>query len=370
MKKNEEVIHWIESYLNGQMLHEERDEFENRLKYDSDFREIVSKEQNFISLVVEYGERQKLKFQLDQFHANLPMEEYIQLYQPKPTIIYTLWKRYRVGVAIAASLVVFAFSLALHYINQEKLLGQNNQVIALRRKIDRILSSQNTLDNNLGNHYNKKSFASNSNGYGGTAFLINLKGYLLTNDHVLEGADSVFVQNRRGESFEAQIVFNDKSSDLAILKILDSTFTLREKIPYTFSKTDPELSEPVFTLGYPRDEMVFNQGYLSALTGYQGDTLNYQVSMAVNPGNSGGPILDNKGNILGILSAKQTSADGVAYAVRSSCLFTLANHHPEDSLFCALVASLRVHKGSSLNGLSRKSQIKKIQDYIYMVRTN
>jgi len=265
-------------------------------------------------------------------------------------------------VAIAASMGVLAVSLTLHYLSQEKIIGQSNQVTALRRKVDKILSTQKNLINNSNSPQNNRIE------YGGTAFLMNTKGYLLTNFHVLEGSDSVYIENSKGKSYKTSLVYSNKAYDLAILKIEDSSFKMISKLPYTFSNQKPKLSEPVFTLGYPREEIVYGQGYLSAVTGYEGDTLNYQVSIPVNPGNSGGPVLDGKGNVLGILSAKQTSADGVAFAIRSTCLFNLAKDPAADSVLHSFLKSTRNQKAANLKGLNHQQLVEKIQDCIFMVK--
>jgi len=365
MEVEKEILDWIDRYITGQMSEAEKNHFEAVLRNDSELRDKVSSHEEFLNLLVDYRENRNLKTELDKIHSSLPLEEMVELYKPQHSKIYILWKRYRVGVAIAASMGVLAISLTLHYLSQEKLKGQSNQVTALRRKLDKILSIQPSLISAHPQHsISQKSFE-----YGGTAFLLDTKGYLITNYHVLEGADSVYIQNRKGDSYKTILAYSNKAYDLAILKIEDTSFKSLGKLPYSLSQEKPGLSEPVFTLGYPRDEIVYNQGYLSAITGYEGDTLNYQVSMAVNPGNSGGPVLDSKGNILGILSAKQTSADGVAYAVRSTCLYDLANAKTGDSVLSQIISHYKTHRTSNqLAGLNRQQQIKKIQDFIFMVK--
>lgn len=364
MDMEKEILDWIERYVNGQMSVEEKAHFELVLMNDTDLQAKVGQHKFFLNLLNDFGDNRNLQNLMDKTHASLPVNEFVELYKPQPSTIYKLWKRYRVGVAIAASMGVLAISLTLHFMSQEKIKGQSNQVTALRRKVDKILSTQPNLNN--GGTTNKPSSAPFQ--YGGTAFLMDTKGYLITNYHVLEGADSVYIENRKGVSYKSILVYSNKTYDLAILKIQDSSFKVNSKIPYTFSSTQPELSEPVFTLGYPRDEIVYNQGYLSAVTGYEGDTLNYQVSMAVNPGNSGGPVLDNKGEVLGILSAKQTSADGVAYAVRSTWLYNLSTNSEVDSLIHKIIQNSHNHKLNTLAGLNRQQQIKKIQDFVFMVK--
>ena len=108
---------------------------------------------------------------------------------------------------------------------------------------------------------------------GGTSFLIDGKGYLVTNAHVVKGSSTIIVQNTKGQEFKAQLVFIDEVKDLAIIKIDDKDYKPFNTLPYSIRKTNTDLGEQIFTLGFPRDEVVYNEGYLSAKTGYDGDTL-------------------------------------------------------------------------------------------------
>ena len=103
---------------------------------------------------------------------------------------------------------------------------------------------------------------------------------------------------------------------------------------------------------------------MSSRTGYAGDTLAYQVSIPVNPGNSGGPLLDSYGNVIGIISGKQTHFDGAAFAIKSKFLLKSLETISQEALDTKLVLS----KKNMLAGLDRKDQIKKLQNYIFMVK--
>ncbi|RZK59119.1 MAG: serine protease [Pedobacter sp.] len=120
----------------------------------------------------------------------------------------------------------------------------------------------------------------------------------------------------------------------------------------------------VYTLGYPKDDVVLGDGYVSSKTGLNGDTVAYQVAIPVNPGNSGGPLLDNSGNVVGVINGKETKTDGAAFAVKSKYIMEALNAIPQDSL------SRRVAYGkrSSLLGLKRNQQVQKIQDYVFMIK--
>jgi len=147
--------------------------------------------------------------------------------------------------------------------------------------------------------------------------------------------------------------------------IRDDNFKAAKNLPYTFKSTASDLGEDIYTIGFPRDEAVYGQGYLSSATGYAGDTIAYQISIPVNPGNSGGPVLDNRGNVIGIISGKQTGIDGAAFAIKTKMLIDAINDIPADSLQGKIILNSRKN---NLAGLARTEQIKHLRDYIYMVK--
>ena len=137
---------------------------------------------------------------------------------------------------------------------------------------------------------------------------------------MVRGATRIEVQNSLGE-YDARIIQLDPTADLALLKIDDTSYHAFNGLPYGISKTDGELGEDLFILGYPRPEIVYGQGYLSAATGFEGDTTEFQLTIAANPGNSGTPVLNNDGQVIGIVSGSQHNAQGMVFAVRSRNIF-------------------------------------------------
>jgi serine protease Do len=121
----------------------------------------------------------------------------------------------------------------------------------------------------------------------------------------------------------------------------------------------------VFTLGYPREDVVYGEGSLSARSGFEGDTAFYQVSIPVNPGNSGGPLLDERGNLIGVVSGRQNDAQSAAFATKSSYLVRLV-----DSLAATAKANAPYHlpRYGQLAGSGRPQQLKKLQDYVFVVK--
>ena len=166
----------------------------------------------------------------------------------------------------------------------------------------------------------------------GTGFAIHDK-YIVTNYHVIKDATKIgiFTSDSKDKSeFTAEIYACDTTNDLAILKILDNSFVGFRDIPYCIKTQLSDIGEDVFTLGYPLISTMGNNvklstGIISSQTGFKNDISLYQISTPIQPGNSGGPLFDNKGNLVGVVCAYHAQAEGVGYAIKASYLYALAN---------------------------------------------
>jgi serine protease Do len=198
-----------------------------------------------------------------------------------------------------------------------------------------------------------------------TGFLIDPKGLMITNAHVVKKSNNITVVNSKGDQFNAFVVQLDVTRDVAIIKIDDSKFKSFSALPYNISKASSELAEPVFTLGFPRDEIVYSEGYMSARTGYKGDTLSCQVAVPANPGNSGGPVFNHNGEVIGILTGKQDEADDVAFAIRAKYIFQAVEQVKKNPIY----QNVKINaKSNTLAGLTKQQQVKKIEDCVFMVK--
>jgi len=163
------------------------------------------------------------------------------------------------------------------------------------------------------------------------------------------------------------VVYTDKTKDIAILKIMDEDFKPYNSVPYSISKTSARLAEPIFTLGYPKNEIVYGQGYLSSLTGRNGDTLSCQIEIAANHGNSGSPILNRNGEVVGILNARQTSMEGFTFAIQGKYIYNALDELKRSDTSHQRV---KLNSRSQIAGMERTEQVNKVEDYIYMVKVN
>ena len=156
------------------------------------------------------------------------------------------------------------------------------------------------------------------------------KDLVVTNYHVVENAKSLSINNPETDGnlfYTAQIVLIDKVNDLAVLRVTDSNFK-GFKIKYGMKYNIADIGSDIFVLGYPLIETMgkdikLTTGVISAKTGFQGDVSQYQISAAVQPGNSGGPLFDNKGNLIGIVSSKHRGTENVGYAIKLNYLKNL-----------------------------------------------
>ena len=148
-----------------------------------------------------------------------------------------------------------------------------------------------------------------------------------TNNHVVDGATHLYVYFPETKArFKAETITVDATNDLALVRISDPDFNGFPTIRYGFKKTPEDVGTEVFVLGYPRvdtmgEEVKLTTGVVSSRSGFQGNQSQYQVSAPVQPGNSGGPLFNENGELIGIISAKHTDgAENVSYAVKLSYL--------------------------------------------------
>lgn len=164
----------------------------------------------------------------------------------------------------------------------------------------------------------------------GTGFLISNQGYVVTNHHVIENASSIIIKGGYLglTSLDASVVLTDRRNDLCILKVELPAVSSLTQIAYGFDDALAKAGESVFCMGYPLTPLMGSDvkttsGIISSNTGYQGDVSTYQVSSPVQPGNSGGPLFDESGNVIGIINAMIPGAENVAYAIKLSYLNNL-----------------------------------------------
>lgn len=358
MKNEIELEAIIEDYLNGKLTADEVKAFEQLRNNDPIVDHKVVSHKVFLDSMNQYATVLLLKQQMDTAHDLIDVESISSKVKPHSSIIVRFWRNNKSAIAVAAS---FLFLASVVFFGQTK---QDGNLQLLRGEVSKIKNSQSSLIRKIdyNNKVPKNTVAPAK--FGGSGFAISSNGYILTNYHVIKGADSLYVQNSKGLSFKVVAAYTDPVNDIAILKISDLSFQNLGTLPYSIKTTSAGIGEPVYTLGYPKDDVVLGDGYVSSKTGLNGDTVAYQIAIPVNPGNSGGPLLDNNGNVVGVINGKEMKTDGAAFAVRSKYIMEALNAIPNDSL----IKKVAYGKRSPLKGLKRNKQVEKIQDYVFMVK--
>lgn len=202
--------------------------------------------------------------------------------------------------------------------------------------------------------------------WSGTGFALN-NGYVVTNYHVVEDAKSIDISGINEDfsvSYKASVVATDKVNDLAIVKISDSRFNGFGALPYAVETQMAEVGDDVFVLGYPLtqtmgDEIKLTNGIISSRTGFQGDASLYQMSAPIQPGNSGGPMFNSKGNVVGVVCAHHKGTENVGYAIKTSYLKNLAESSSLANIFPT---------NNTVASLPLSGQVKKLKKYVFLIK--
>jgi len=156
----------------------------------------------------------------------------------------------------------------------------------------------------------------------GSGFVIDSRGYILTNEHVVAGEKTLMVGLYNKKSWmEAEVVFTDKGNDLAVIKV-----EIENPLPELLlgPSSDLEVGEPSIVIGNPLDEtFTVTQGIISKLNILQERPDEYknmvkryliQTDAAINPGNSGGPLFNAMGEVVGVVELKKGTS-GLGWAI-------------------------------------------------------
>jgi serine protease Do len=350
-----------ERYLKGEMPEQEKIYFEELRKNNPEIDQLVVEQTYFLHQIESYSNNKSFRHTLHEVHAKLTDEGIIKkdALTGKAKVIQ-LWQRHKRTIAVAASIagIISVFSMGLTALFSNK---ANPQLAQLSREVADIKKAQNTTNRAL-NEVQSKIEPGARPKAGGTGFLIDAKGYLITNAHVLKGQKQIIATSDRGQQYIAKVCVRDDQRDIAVLKIEDKDFKPLTSLPYSLKKT-VKLAEPVYTLGYPKDEIVYGEGYLSSETGYKSDTLSYQIAIAADHGNSGGPVLNKNGDVIGILSNKFEG--GAVFAVKSLYIFNTVDNLKKDSAF----AGIKLSNVNSVKKLSREDQVQKINSCVFLIRS-
>jgi len=175
----------------------------------------------------------------------------------------------------------------------------------------------------------------------GTGWAVS-DSFVVTNYHVVAGYDKITLLRTDGTEVSAIVAMHDAANDLALLKVTDTS-----KMPQALhlASMPARIGDKVFTIGYPHPTTMgakpkLTDGIVSAVTGVKDDPRTYQISVPLQAGNSGGPLLNMNGEVVGIVTAKLSAVkmfkvtgdlpQNVNYAVKSAYLSVLLSTSPKE----------------------------------------
>jgi S1-C subfamily serine protease len=370
------LIDAAERYLRGEMSEQEKTYFEEIRKNNPEIDQLVVEHTFFWNELEKYGQTRSFRHNLNETVNKLVTEGFISKpsMSGKAKLVY-LWNRSKRTIAVAASIAgiisILSVSIMLAFSSKKSDSNIKPLVDKLKETTDKTKRLENKLDQI------EKLASSNSAvkekprleaSFRATGFLIDANSqYIVTNTHVVkEARHHLIVENNKGEQYAAKAVYVNSDNDLAIIQVIDKDFKKLPAVPFSIRKNNADLGEQIFMLGYPKQEIVYGEGYVSARNGYQLDTIYCQLSTTANEGNSGSPVISKSGELVGIISSMETNAEGVVFAIKSSNIYRAideVNKMPETD-------KIKLNTSTAIKGVDRVNQIKKVQDYVFMIKGN
>jgi serine protease Do len=369
------LIDAVERFVKGEMSAQEKIYFEDLRKNNPDLDQTVVEHLFFLNELDKFSDNKNVRQKLNEVQGKLKEEGFITTSpQPGGGRVVQMWKKYKRTIAVAASIAGLVSIFIAGLVTAVTKKTQPDLTYLVKE-----LKEQDAKTNQMRSEINKLKQQSNSQSlsvpapvieskFRATGFMIDANNnYIVTNAHVITAAKhQLIIENNKGEQFAASPVYVNNLTDIAILQVKDKAFKKLPSLPYQIRKTNAELGEQVFMLGFPKQEIVYGEGYVSARNGFRMDTIFCQLSTTANEGNSGSPVISKSGELVGVITSMETNADGVVFAIKSSNIHNAVeevkklNDHE----------SIKINSSPSLKGMDRKSQIRKMEDYVFMIKGN
>lgn len=252
--------------------------------------------------------------------------------------------------------------------NSRKLFGNNFGFVLggnAKVKVDKFVIKE------LGINSVSKSIASDDKDVKsfGSGVIFSPEGYIVTNHHVVDNAEKFVVEIIEAsgkKSYNAELVTKDKENDLAIIRIKDPAFAGLPTIKYSFKENGQlDVGGSVFTIGYPHaltgmgKDAKFTDGKISAKTGYDGAINSFQSTIPVQPGNSGGPVFNEAGQLIGVINSGIMNADNVAYAIKLNYIKNLIEILPD---------KINLPSDNTIQTISLEEKIKVLMNYVVLIK--
>ena len=356
-----------EGYLEGSIPQDEFLKLKERLSADAAFATEFYEATDLIRSMEDGGKQKRFRGMLRDIHQ----QQIVKKESKKAQLIWLtpqLWRTAAVAAAVAlviSTITIFTIKPSINK-NESQYNTINRAVTDLKKAQAQQAAQQNQLKLDL-DKTKKFSAPTSDVKYTGTGFALTNDGYFVTAYHVIytkeDGyGDSVYIVNREGQYFKASLVNFNADADIAILKVEKNGFKFgKGELPYTISSSKAGLGAQIFTLGFPNDDIVYSEGYISAKNGFAGNTMQYTLELPAGHGQSGSPVIDEKGEVLGLLTAVGSAGESNTYAVSTKELLGLLHTLPDEN-------RIRLPKSGKLAKMSREQQIEKMEAYTFSVK--
>ena len=367
MSVNNNIYELAERYLAGSIPHEEWLQLKDKLAGDVEFANEFYEITDLIRSAEASGKQKRFRTMLRDIHDKQDAGTTRKLTR----LIHMPVQFWRTA-GVAASVAILTSTITIWSLkpsikkNESQYTTISRAVENLKHQQARQQEAQNQLIENI-NKNNKPTPRSSDVKYTGTGFALTNDGYFVTAYHVINDGtgegDSVYIQNADGDYFKASLTSFNAKADIAIMKVEKKGFRFgKGEVPYTFAAgKNGILGKRIFTLGYPQEDLVYKEGYISSRNGFDGNSQQYTLELPAVHGQSGSPVIDEKGNVLGILTGISEGELSNTYAVSSDVLLSLLHTTLPNNM-------LHLSHTNKLGRLSRDKQIEKMEAYTFSVK--
>jgi S1-C subfamily serine protease len=359
MEAEHNIWSLAEGMADGTLSDAERAMLEERLQADAAYRAAFEENMALIEGMRTQGRVEAFRATLRDVHtaAKAPVRVPVR----RTISLLSAWKTVAVAASVAALIsIAGVFTTGNRNKSSAQYSKLSREIEAVKRSQNQLINNQNRLISDLNSTRHTSPVAPVKTS--GTGFALTANGYLVTAYHVAQDADSLYIQTRSGDYYKASLVAFDPQADVAVLKVDDKNFHFGHgDLPYSFAQKKAGLGSRIFTLGFPQDEVVYSEGYVSSRNGYNGDSAQYRLELPADPGASGAPVLDASGAVVAVVAGRNNQTAGTTYAISSKALLRLLASMPKD-MQPIITGSNR------LRGLAREQQLDKLQDYTCIVR--
>jgi len=347
--KEKNLLSWYEDYKEKRISAQQRKELFDFLNQNTKAKDAWNEMEQLENILMK-------KSKENAFIKNLQEVTAASKTKKKKSISFPYLKWSSVAAAI---LLIGLSSLITWTISNKTQKETTHQYLQLRKDVENIKKSQYNIVKSFNNKERKTAWESK---FTGSGFNIHPEGYIITNYHVVEEANEIMVENFQGEYYSAYIAAFEAAADIAILKINDSSFYQDFKtLPFKLEKTASKLAEPIFSLGYPLENIIYHEGYVSGELGYANNTNAYLLEITSDPGQSGAPVFNKEGNLVGMITGKMENTSGKTYAIHTENILNLLNSLPEEN-------AIIYKESAKLKNLDRSQQVQELRSFIYSIK--